>query len=187
MVNSGLKLLALSISVGLGIRCQSQENRQLILEQVAEGQTLPKTSWLIDIDGDTISYQSLKGKWLLVDYWSYGCKPCIKEFPKINKKYKEIDRDKLEIIGVFVGKDPNKWKKSLKKFPLAYPSYYGGWTQSNPMLAINFQLTDDDQIMTSTPQYVLIDPEGKIVNKNLPKPSDPSFDQVLYSYIGAFR
>lgn len=185
---SGLKHIFLFLSILQTVSGIAQEERiSALLSGVAEGQYLSQDSWLINQSGDTISFKVFDGKWLIVDYWSYGCRPCIKEFPHVNELYKNIDHEKLEIIGIYVGEDTRKWKKSLNKYPIEFPSFHGGWSASNPLLSINFQLNEEGNITTITPQYVLIDPDGKIVNKNLPKPSDPLFDSTLYKYIGKYR
>ncbi len=169
--------------------CAYSQNDRIydLLESVNVGKSLPEHSWIIDINRDTINVSSFRGKWLVIDYWSYGCKPCIEEFPTINRLYESVDHSKLEIINVFVGKDQNKWEKALKKYDINYPSFHGGWILHNPALAMNFQLTENKEIMTQTPQYVLIDPGGKIVNKALPKPSDQAFHMLLSNHIKDYK
>lgn len=188
---NGLKIsLVIGYYLLLSTNITAQQNKQAILEKVEKGKYLPLDAWLINTDNDTVRFESLRGKWLVVDYWTYGCKPCIKEFPLINALYSTIDTAKLEIINVHVGSKPDKWKKALAKYNLTYPSYYGGWSAENELLAINFQLAKDDgseNIITVTPQYVLISPEGQIIDKWLPKPSDKEFESVLTSYMGAYK
>ena len=166
------------ILVSHQIAAQSISN-QGILEKVQEGKLLQEDAWLIDPMGDTLYYESFKGKWLIIDYWMQGCRPCIQAFPYLNKLYTSIPKDKIEVIAVFLGKDIQKWKKTEKRYGLEFPSYYAGWTVKNPFLAMNLQMTvgpdGDQKLQSQTPQYVLIDPSGKIIDKNFPKPSSTAF------------
>lgn len=163
--------------------CGQSDKVMAILESVAEGENLPDQAWLINIHGDTVSYPYFQGKWLIIDFWSAGCRPCIEEFPHLDRRYQEIDRSQLEVISIYVGKKPERWQRNLKKYDMDFPAYYGGWSAANPFLALNFKAAEDEngalRISTSTPQYVLIDPQGKIVSKSLPKPSSDQFEQLL--------
>src|SRR5690606_25915860 len=114
-------------------------------------------------------------KWLLIDFWTQGCIPCIQEFPYLNKFAVKTDTTKIRIIGIFVGKNGFKWPQLAKRYGLVFPTYYGGWSQNNALLALNFKIVTDEnrnqKIVTHTPQYVLIAPGGLIVDKELSKPS----------------
>lgn len=81
------------------------------------------THWL---NSESLDMESLKGKVVLIDFWTYSCINCIRTFPYIkswNEKYKD---DGLVIIGVhapefaFEGKKENV-EKALKKFGITYP------------------------------------------------------------------
>ena len=63
--------------------------------------------WLLLVlhacDGDTgpappPSLESLRGQWVLINYWAQWCKPCIEEIPELN----ELDaiRDDVTVLGV---------------------------------------------------------------------------------------
>ena len=158
-----------------------------LMDPVKEGQHVDENAWLISIEGDTLSYKEFKGKWLLIDYWTAGCIPCIKEFPILDKYYQTIDKSKLEIISLSVDGNIKRWKKARNKYDFQMPKYYAGSEINNPFLSINFQLMKNkdgsQKIVTLTPQYVLISPDGLIVDKDIPKPSDGSFGDVIEGYI----
>lgn len=165
-----------------------QKNTLKVMNAVKEGQYINLNSWLIDINGDTLNYKtSFKGKWLLIDYWTTGCRPCIKEFPALNDFYKSIDSSKLEIITLSVDQTMSRWKKGVKRYQIDIPKYYAGQVPNNHFLTMNymFQKNEDNTqtIVTLTPQYMLINPEGKIVEKKLPKPSSKEFDIILKKHI----
>jgi peroxiredoxin len=159
-----------------------------VLSPVKEGQTLDDNAWLISENEDTLSYaEQFKGKWLLIDYWTAGCIPCIKEFPHLDEYYQSINRSKLEIISLSVDNKIKRWEKARKKYDFSMPKYYAGTDSKNPFLSMNFQLMEakkgGHKIVTLTPQYVLISPEGKIIDKEIPKPSESNFSELIMKYI----
>lgn len=192
------KIIAVLIISSLLLQCSnaqkagaSSEQIAKLMEPVEEGKSLPDTAWLINTEADTMTYQIFKGKWLLIDYWTAGCVPCIKEFPVLNQFYQSVDKTKMEIISLSVDNKMKRWKKAWKKVyqkkGYLMPSYYSGQSNTNPFRAMNFQLIERDSstkwITTLTPQYVLINPDGKIIDKNIPKPSSKDFKKVLSSYM----
>jgi peroxiredoxin len=67
--------------------------------------TLPDIS-LHFIDGRKIEFNSLRGKPLLVTFWSTTCATCIKEMPHLVELYNELNKDGFEIIGIAMPYDP---------------------------------------------------------------------------------
>ncbi len=158
------------------------------LEEVKEGEVLDVTkAYVIDANEQVIKYKTFKGKWLLIDFWSTGCAPCIKEFPALAKFSKEFN-DSINIIAVSVDSKFERYKKSAKKYKINVPHYFGGYTYGNQLFNLNikiFKTEEGDYVFkTMTPQYVLIDPKGKIVNKNFPKPSSVNFKASLLKALG---
>ncbi|WP_292936673.1 TlpA disulfide reductase family protein [Noviherbaspirillum sp.] len=76
------------------------------------------------IDGKTIDAAALRGKLLVVSYFSSGCPFCMNEAPKLQKLYRE-NRDKLTVIGVNIERnDPEQRAKTerwIAKYKLSYP------------------------------------------------------------------
>ncbi|MEM7298130.1 MAG: TlpA disulfide reductase family protein [Bacteroidota bacterium] len=164
----------------------SPETIAKYMDPVVEGKYLNDSAWVISVAGDTIRASAFESKWLLVDYWTAGCIPCIKEFPALDAYSQTIDTTKINIIMLNIDQKKKRWEKAYKKHLYRMPSFYSGTSPMNKLLAINYQLIDNENgtksIITSTPQYVLIDPEGRIVDKDLPKPSSPDFKRIVRSY-----
>ncbi len=84
-----------------------------------EGQKFPTFSYK-DINGKTISSESLKDKIIVIKCWFIHCAPCIKEFPAVNKlvsKYK----DRKDIVFISLAEDtPPELRNFLAKNPLSY-------------------------------------------------------------------
>lgn len=159
----------------------SQSKFYQYLDPVKEGKTISQNAWLIGINEDTITYSDqFRGKWLLIDYWSLGCRPCIASFPYV-KEFTSSKPDNLEVIYVNLDRTADRWKKGNKKYELAN-TYFGGLSNTNHFRSLNFSIIED-QLMTSFPQYVLLDPTGKIVSKALPKPSSTAFKDTILKLI----
>ena len=108
---------------------------------------------LEDIDGKMLTLSSLRGKYVMLDFWGSWCANCIAEYPKMKAFYQQ-HRDKLEIVGVAIHDEKDKWKDAARKNELPW------------LLVID---TEGDESMVerfgiiAAPTYVLIDPEGKVV------------------------
>ena len=75
-------------------------------------------------NGTTISSESLKGKYVLLDFWAESCAPCIAEFPNLKELYAKTDREKFEIIGIVGRSSPNRLKERIEQHALAWPQIF---------------------------------------------------------------
>ncbi|WP_299364107.1 TlpA disulfide reductase family protein [Winogradskyella sp.] len=185
-------LQILSIMVVL-IHCslwtQAEKEKLIIkkLDRVKQGEVLDTiNAWVIDSNGHKVNYSSFKGKWLLIDFWSTGCAHCIKEFPFLREFYNK-NKTRIEVIAVSVDRDYKRYKKSANKYDIGLPHFYGGFTYENDIFNLNVKIIKTNEgnyrFITQTPQYVLINPEGKIIDKELPKPSGKAFKNKLEAYL----
>ncbi|MCC6690790.1 MAG: AhpC/TSA family protein [Bacteroidia bacterium] len=110
-------------------------------------------------EGKALSLSSFKGKILLIDFWASWCGPCRAESPNMVKLYKKFHPKGLEILGVSLDEDKNKWIEAIKKDKLEWAqiSDLGGW-QSAAAKLYGIQ---------SIPQTILLDKEQKIIAKGL--------------------
>jgi peroxiredoxin len=112
---------------------------------------------LKDINGNDFSLSSLRGKYVVLDFWGSWCWGCLESFPNM-KKYYTTHPDEFEIVGIAFKDKPDAWRKVvLEKHTLPWINVF-----------------DDNDIhdkynVTFAPTYVLIDKEGVIVDF-------PSFD-----------
>lgn len=75
---------------------------------------------LKDINGNTVTLESLKGKVVFLDFWGTWCGPCKEEFPELDALYKKYGKDGFEVVGISVDKSESNVAEYLKKRPVSF-------------------------------------------------------------------
>ncbi len=114
---------------------------------------------MADASGKLIALSSLKGKYVLVDFWASWCAPCRGENPNVVANYNKFKNKNFTVLGVSLDEDKTKWQDAIKKDNLTWThvSDLKGWN------SISVSLYGFDGI----PYNVLIDPTGKIIATEL--------------------
>ncbi len=110
---------------------------------------------LYDIDGKLHRLAELKGRYILLDFWSSGCGPCVASLPEMEEIIRQY-ASRLAVVGI-----SDDGEKSWKEFVLKKKLKGYQWNQlgkSNPGLKIAYRVY-------GIPCYVLISPEGKVLDK----------------------
>ena len=148
-----------------------KEQASQSLQEGLESQMAPDFT-LNDINGKPLALSSLRGKWVIIDFWGSWCGWCIKGMPKMKEYYAKYD-GKLEILGVDCNDTVEKWKGAVAKHEIPWLHVY--WDKEkgdNPVALYGVQ---------GFPTKVVVDPQGKIAKIIVGE--DPSFydylDEVL--------
>jgi len=112
-----------------------------------------------DLNGKTISLASLRGKYVLVDFWASWCKPCRMENPKVVSAYQQFKDKNFTVLGVSLDKDKGAWVNAIKEDGLT-------WTHISDLKQWESSVVPLYQI-EGIPFNVLLDPQGKIIAKGL--------------------
>ena len=84
-------------------------------QRISVGAAAPDFT-LFTPEGTPVSLASLRGKYVLVDFWAFWCGPCRRENPNVAKVYNEYKDRNFEILGVTLDTEANrdKWLKAIK-------------------------------------------------------------------------
>ncbi len=125
-------------------------------------------------EGKEMTLSSLRGKYVLIDFWASWCAPCRVENPNVVRLYNKYKGDKFEIFSVSLDKDKDKWMKAIKADGLIWDYHVSdllGWQTS---MVEKYQFS-------GIPHTVLIDPEGKVIAEKL---RGPSLERKLQELFG---
>lgn len=111
---------------------------------------------LKSIDGSDFELNSLKGKYVVLDFWGSWCGWCIKGFPKMKEYYSKY-KDKMEIVGVACNDTEEKWKMSVKENGLEWLNVINE-TDIDKDVAVMYGIK-------GYPTKIILDKDGKILAK----------------------
>ncbi|WP_111706944.1 TlpA family protein disulfide reductase [Lutibacter citreus] len=107
----------------------------------------------------TISLDSIKGTYTLIDFWASWCPPCRTESVLLKELYKAYNPEGFQILSISLDSNGNRWLNALKLEQRTWPNVSTVEGFSTPV-AIEYGIT-------SLPYNILIDAEGKIVASNV--------------------
>jgi thiol-disulfide isomerase/thioredoxin len=123
--------------------------------------------------GGKTSLESLKGKYVYIDVWATWCGPCRGEIPflkTIEEKYKGKNIEFVS-ISVDVAKDHDKWKNFVTEKGLEGIQLFADKNWESSFIAA-FGIN-------SIPRFILIDPNGIVIDADAKRPSNPALVEQL--------
>lgn len=133
-------------------------NKTKNIKKLAVGNEAPDIA-LKNPDGKIVKLSSLRGNYVLIDFWASWCRPCRVENPNNVKLYKKYHDKGFEIYGVSLDRDKSSWLKAIKDDGLT-------WTQVSDL---KFWQSEGAKIynVRAIPHTVLLDKDGKIIANGL--------------------
>ena len=128
------------------------------LQGVNEGAMAPEIN-LATPAGPNLALSSLRGKYVLIDFWASWCGPCRRENPNVVKTYATYKDKGFEIFGVSLDQNREAWLKAIEVDKLL-------WKHVSDLQYWNSAGAQAYQV-NSIPQTFLVNPEGRIIAKGL--------------------
>ncbi|SHM07080.1 TlpA family protein disulfide reductase [Flavobacterium saccharophilum] len=162
----------------------NEENKKTITQSynklliVDIGQPSPKFEGYENNDGGKTSLADLKGKYVYIDVWATWCGPCMAELPFLKKMEEKYEGKNITFVSISADKASahDKWKKMIIDKKL-------GGIQLIADKDFDSQFLKDYSIM-AIPRFILLDPSGKIVSSNAPRPAEEDKIVKLFTDLG---
>lgn len=152
------------------MQADMQAKQREMEKKTAVGTMAPDFT-LKDLNGKDFKLSSLRGKYVLLDFWGSWCGWCIKGMPKM-KEYYEKYKGKFEILGVDCNDTEAKWKAAVEKHQLPWIHVYN--PKDSKVLS--------DYAVQGFPTKIVIDANGKIIKTIVGE--DPAFYTLLDEVLG---
>jgi peroxiredoxin len=141
---------------------QGQQVQQQIvrLQRTAIGALAPDFS-LPDPSGQLVKLADLRGQYVLVDFWASWCVPCRAENPNVANAYATYHDQNFTVVSISLDNQSGRaaWLKAIQDDHLT-------WPQVSDLSGFNTAVTQQYAV-SAIPQNFLLDPQGRIVAKNL--------------------
>ena len=128
----------------------------------------------VDVNGKEMTLRDFRGKYIYIDMWATWCGPCQKELPFLKKLEEKFKGRNIVFVGLSIDQDKAKWAARVKRGALSgTPLYIGKGSK--------FQ---SDYRISGIPRFILLDPNGRIVNPDMTRPSSEDTEKILNSQPG---
>ena len=129
---------------------------------------------LPDAKGEMVSLSSLRGNWVVLDFWGSWCGWCIKGIPQMKQNYAELS-PKVKFVGIAFHDSKEAWFKALNKYQLPWINLW-----EDPETDRNKSLLKEYGV-SGFPTKMIVNPDGYIVNTTVGE--DPEFYEILKALV----
>lgn len=175
-------IVTLFVIVGVGARIMAQDDgEQLMGDPKYPAPDFPTGLDWLNVD-QPLTLQDLRGKVVLLDFWTYGCINCIHMIPVL-KQLEAKYTDALAVVGVHSAKFANEGeteniRQIVQRYGLTHPvindSSFAVWNEYQ-QYGVN-----------AWPTFVVIDPRGNLYAVQAGEIPFEAFDRVIGGMIGTF-
>lgn len=152
---------------------QQQEQQQKLGNLLPVGAVAPEIRQQTP-EGGMFALSEMRGKVVLIDFWASWCRPCRMENPTIVKAYNKYHGRGFDVLGVSLDRDGNAWKNAIQQDGLT-------WKHVSDLQWWNNAAAQEYGV-SSIPFSVLVDKDGKVIDKNL---RGPALEAKLAEVLGS--
>ena len=124
--------------------------------------------------GEVLTLADLRGKAVMLDFWSSWCPPCRQEAPVLAEVYLEYKGLPVEFVGVDIWDEPSAAQGHIDRYSVTYPN----GIDSDGIIAINYGVT-------GLPEKFFISPDGMVVKKFVGPMSPSKLRGILNEILGS--
>ena len=128
---------------------------------------------LPSVDGKAYRLSDFRGKWVVINYWSTTCPPCVKEIGELNRFHlRHKDKDAV-VIGVDFEEIPQEELKGfVTKHRISYPILLGPPDSPSPL-----------GMVMALPTTFLLTPQGEVLGRHVGPVSEAALEKFLRSQV----
>ncbi len=140
---------------------------------LSKGQTSPKFINYENYNGSKNSLDDFLGKYVYIDVWASWCPPCTNEIPHFKKLVEKYKSKNVEFISISVDRISryDKWRSMVEEEEMDGVQLFADKDWDSDFIK--------DYTVKTIPRYILLDPSGKIINSNAPRPSDSKLIDIF--------
>jgi thiol-disulfide isomerase/thioredoxin len=129
------------------------------------------------VDGKSITLSKLRGKYVYIDIWATYCVPCKEQIPFLAKLEEDYKDKNIRFVSISVDKQAQAvaWRRYVTDNKL---------TGYQVMADKDFKSDFIEKFnIASIPRFILIDPDGNVVDSDGKRPSDPAVKKQLDEFL----
>ncbi|RYZ18241.1 MAG: TlpA family protein disulfide reductase, partial [Chitinophagaceae bacterium] len=162
--------------ISMGMQQMKGQISQMVAQQQATAKMNGADSPTFDYEnhkGGKTKLADFKGKYVYIDNWATWCGPCRQEIPHLQKVEQAYHGKNIEFVSISIDEQKNhdKWKQFVVDKKLGGVQLMADKDWSSDFIKAYG--------ITGIPRFILIGPDGKVVDANAPRPSDPRLREVL--------
>lgn len=143
-------------------------NKKRILASLTKGNPAPAFV-TVDMNNKQVTLADLKGKFIAIDTWATWCGPCRMQSPHFEKTAIKYKKENIQFIAISVDQNFGNWLVSAKE-------------KSKSVLQLHVNDIDKfytDYNIEGIPRFILIGPDGTMVNSQMPYADQPAFEETI--------
>jgi thiol-disulfide isomerase/thioredoxin len=120
-----------------------------------------------DLQGKTVNLTDFRGKYVYIDLWASWCEICLMDMPYLNQLKNELSGKNIAFISISIDeqKDKAKWKKAMAREHMNGIQLIADKAKQSSFIK--------EYGIRGIPRYILIDPQGNVMDANAKRPGEP--------------